>query len=67
MLLWYVYSMMLTYVYMSVLIQKMTQTKYTGTVETLPDILDNGLTPMFYHRSSLISDLASSRDPVKRC
>ena len=59
--------MMLTYVYMSVLIQKMTQTKYTGTIETLADILSNSLTPMFYHKSSLITDMAASHDPIKRC
>ena len=44
----------------------LTQTKYTGTVENLADILDHGLTPLMFHQSSHIQEYAESSDTVKR-
>ena len=58
--------MFVTYIYMSVLIQSMTQTKYTGTVETLKDILSHKLTPLMYHKSGLIEEYLNSNYDFKR-
>jgi len=62
---WYLYSMILTSVYTSVLIQQMTQTKYVGTIENLADIVNQNYIPMAFYKSSLMIDYKNSNNPVK--
>ena len=58
--------MMVTYVYMSVLIQQMTQTKYVGTIETLADVVNQNKIPLIYYKSSMIDVYRQSESYVKR-
>ena len=66
MLLWYVYSMVMTNMYMSVLIKQMTHTSYVGSVETLEDVLNQNLVPLVYERSSSIVQWKQSSEPTLR-
>ena len=65
-LLWYVYSMVLTNMYMSVLIKQMTHTSYVGSVESLEDVINQNLVPMMFEKSSSIKVWNQSSDSTLR-
>ena len=65
-LMWYIYSMILSYMYMSVLIKKLTVTKYVEPIDTLEDILNQNLLPLMFEHSSLIPEWHQSQDIAKR-
>lgn len=63
---WYVYSMVITNMYMSVLIKQMTHTSYVGSVESLEDVLRQNLVPLMFEKSSSIGLWTDSVDPTLR-
>ena len=65
-LMWYLYSMILSYMYMSVLIQKLTIRKYVLPINTLSDIVDQDLAPLIFEYSGEISEWPNSRDATQR-
>ena len=65
-LMWYFYSMILSYMYMSVLIQKLTVTKYVEPVDTIEDILNQDLVPFIFEYSSLVKEWKNANDQSKR-
>ena len=65
-LMWYLYSMILSYMYMSVLIQKLTIQKYVSPVNTLSDILDQDLDPLYFEHSGEVTEWPESTDPIQR-
>ena len=65
-LMWYLYSMILSYMYMSVLIQKLTIQKYVSPVNTLSDILDQDLAPLNFEHSGEVTEWPQSTDPTRR-
>ena len=66
MLIWYIYSMVITNMYMSVLIKQLTHTHYVGSVESLEDVLDQNLIPLMFQRSSSIDPWKQSTDQTLR-
>ena len=44
----------------------MTQTKYSGTVETLKDIISHKLIPLMYHQSGNIEEFQNSNYDFQR-
>ena len=66
MLIWYIYSMVMTNMYMSVLIKQMTHTSYVGSVESLKDVLNQNLIPLMFERSSSIASWKQSSDQTLR-
>ena len=66
MLIWYIYSMVITNMYMSVLIKQMTHTSYVGSVESLEDVLNQNLIPLMFERSSSIDSWKQSSDQTLR-
>ena len=65
-LMWYLYSMILSYMYMSVLIQKLTINKYVSPVNSLGDVFTQHLSPLLYEHSAEISDWPTSSDSTQR-
>ena len=65
-LIWYIYSMVITNMYMSVLIKQLTHTHYVGSVESLEDVLDQNLIPLMFQRSSSIDPWKQSTDQTLR-
>ena len=65
-LIWYIYSMVITNMYMSVLIKQLTHTHYVGSVESLEDVLDQNLIPLMFQRSSSIDPWKQSSDQTLR-
>ena len=65
-MIWYIYSMVITNMYMSVLIKQMTHTSYIGSVESLEDVLNQKLIPLMFERSSSISPWKQSSDQTLR-
>ena len=65
-LIWYIYSMVITNMYMSVLIKQMTHTHYVGSVESLKDVLNQNLIPLMFERSSSIASWKQSSDQTLR-
>ena len=65
-LMWYVYSMVITNMYMSVLIKQMTHTSYVGSVESLEDVISQNLVPLIFEKSSSIPLWTNSVDPTLR-
>ena len=65
-LMWYIYSMVLSYMYMSVLIQKLTIQKYVSPVNTLNDILRQDFSPLLFEHSGEIREWPSSSDIIQR-
>ena len=63
---WYVYSMVITNMYMSVLIKQMTHTSYVGSVESLEDVIRQNLVPLIFEKSSSIPLWTNSVDPTLR-
>ena len=62
----YLYSSLLTYMYMSVLIRKMTVTRFVAPVESLDTMVQQGLAPLMFKHSSQIGEWQRSDDPLKR-
>ncbi|XP_023349125.1 uncharacterized protein LOC111717896 [Eurytemora carolleeae] len=63
---WYLYSMMLTTMYSSVLITQLTYTKPAYPVNTLEDVVNKGLKPLMFEGSSLIDDWRQSDNEIYR-
>ena len=65
-MIWYIYSMVITNMYMSVLIKQMTHTSYIGSIESLEDVLNQNLIPLMFERSSSIDHWKQSSDETLR-
>ena len=58
--------MVLTFMYQSVLINKLTVTQFDRPVDSLAQILHQGLTPLIFYRSSNIKEWKASEETVFR-
>jgi len=57
---WYIYSMVLTIMYSSVLITQLTYVKPEGGVNVLEDIVIKGMSPLLFYRASEVDSWAAS-------